>query len=159
MLKGLGCKTSIAIVTTIKPGNNFGEQVMQKVFADMTGLDGLTEDGIALGNQDFTSNWGVWRNRANPKGSDNLSFQAVDAIYCTNWDDFSVFAPGQSLETNLRQLTDSGYRGKKFIPEDVSSQHAIRSLKITQIKREDNIWSQELNRPLYNGCFAPTRPN
>lgn len=86
-LKGLDCETSVPIVTAIKPGNNFGEQVMQKIFSDMTGLDQLTDEDIAFGNNDHSSDWGRWRNPRNPKGSDRMSFQASEAVYCTQWDE------------------------------------------------------------------------
>ncbi|MES3037770.1 MAG: hypothetical protein V4736_07680 [Bdellovibrionota bacterium] len=157
ILKGLGCETSIAVVTTIKSGNKFGEQVMNKLFSNMTGNPAVNDE-VAFGNNDFTSDWGRWRNKKNPRGSETLSFQASEGIYCTQWDELNPFDPAHTIEENMRALADVGYRGSLFIPEDVAGNNPVRSINIPNIQRSDDVYSAQYKRPLYNGCIPPVRP-
>ncbi len=154
LLKGLDCETTLAVMTSTKVGYNFGEQVIKRLMPDMAGIQELSDEEIAYGTDDMTSQFSLWRNPKNPLSSENISLKAADGVMCTQWDEESALDTTRTLEENFRALAEIGYVGKTIINDHVPSQHKLRKTGLVTFDKEDNVFDTKWNRPLYNGCIA-----
>jgi hypothetical protein len=154
LLKGLDCGTSISLMTSTKIGYNFGEQVIKRLMPEMKGIQELTDEEIAFGTDDMTSDFALWRNPKNPLSSENISLKAADGVMCTQWDEVNALDPNRSIDENFRALSEIGYAGKTIINDHVPADHPLRSSALPTFSKDENVFHKDLNRPLYNGCIA-----
>lgn len=154
LLKGLDCQTIVSLMTSTKIGYNFGEQVIKRLMPQMKGIQELTDEEIAFGTDDMTTDFSLWRNPKNPRSSENISLKAADGVMCTQWDEANAMDPNHTMEENFRTLADTGYAGKTLINDHVPADHPLRHSQLPQFSKDENAFDKTLNRPVYNGCVA-----
>ena len=119
VLKANGCD-DVMYVTRQDGESVFGQQV----FIRLTGYTDKISfwEDIAEGNRrgwteltevEANSPWNRLYNLANPNSSFNNSIRALDTVYCTDWNAYNVFKPGQ-----LDLLQTDAYNAPLFVKDE-----------------------------------------
>jgi hypothetical protein len=101
VLKASGCD-DIMYITRQGGESVFGQQIFIRLtgYTDKISFwkdikEGNRRGWTDLSEDEENSPWNKLYNLANPDSSFNTSLRTMDSVYCTNWDGFNAFKPGE----------------------------------------------------------------